>query len=59
MHIRATPLRCLDCAHEWARETVENAPFDVVIAVMRAVYCPACGADSRRVVMVGREKAWR
>jgi DNA-directed RNA polymerase subunit RPC12/RpoP len=49
--VQTTPLRCLSCHHEWIGELVMDAPANVVIASMRVLRCPNCGAGWKRVVL--------
>ncbi len=49
MRIQETPLHCIKCKHEWVGEMMLDAPVEVAVAAMMAVYCPACAAGARSV----------
>lgn len=49
MHIDEKPLHCMKCKHEWIGEMIVNAPVEVVVAAMKSMRCPSCGADARSV----------
>jgi hypothetical protein len=42
----------MSCRHEWTGETVQDAPVGVFIASMKAVRCPSCYRDWRRIAMI-------
>jgi hypothetical protein len=52
MRVAAQSFRCGACETAFAGELVQHAPAGVLIASMRAVYCPGCGADWRRLFLV-------
>jgi DNA-directed RNA polymerase subunit RPC12/RpoP len=52
MRIQPRPFRCGACGHEWVGELVTDCPFDVAIAAMNAVRCPACGKGPRKIFIV-------
>ena len=49
MRVQPTPLHCTKCRHEWIGELIVDAPVEVAAASMRALHCPVCGADHKRV----------
>ena len=49
MLIQKDPFHCLKCKHEWIGEVLVDAPVNVVLAVMRELHCPNCGAGARNV----------
>jgi DNA-directed RNA polymerase subunit N (RpoN/RPB10) len=51
MRIDPTPLRCLSCGHEWIGETVQDASASVLLASLKAVRCPDCGAMWNKIAM--------
>jgi len=51
MRVQMTPLRCLQCHHEWAGELIVDAPANVLIASMKALHCPECHVGWKRVAL--------
>lgn len=51
MRVISQPFRCGACEHEWVGELVTDCPFDVAIAAMHAVRCPACRQGPSKVFM--------
>jgi Zn finger protein HypA/HybF involved in hydrogenase expression len=51
MYIASVRLHCSKCKEIFDGEVVNNAPFAVAIASMRALWCPKCGAQDIAFVL--------
>jgi hypothetical protein len=60
MRIARMPVLCRNCGHRWCAETVTDAPFGVVSASWKALYCPSpgCGADWHKLAFVTTPEPW-
>jgi hypothetical protein len=52
MYIASVRLHCSKCKEIFDGEVVNNAPFAVAIASMRALWCPKCGATQENLAFV-------
>lgn len=51
MKVQPISLHCLKCKHEWEGEMLVEVALSVAAAVIAALRCPACGADSKSVAL--------
>jgi Zn finger protein HypA/HybF involved in hydrogenase expression len=46
-------MQCLDCDHSWDQQMLQMAPVSVVVAHWKSLHCPSCGANAKRLVLIG------
>lgn len=59
MYVSSIRLHCRKCHNIFDGEVVNNAPFNVAVASMRALWCPECGATARDLSIVTNEDRLR